>query len=148
MLERLTVPRRTTRIMAAFDADPKLGAVAPEGHVVPMKTYLSANRDAIEYLISRLGLHDRRYMRQGFIAGSMFWCRLEALRPLLDGHLDEWEFEAEAGQLDGTLAHAIERVISACVRDAGYTVQTAAAVCGETAPYPHAPYPYADPGPN
>ena len=145
MLERLTAPERATRIMKAFDADPKLGSVAPEGHVVPMKTYLSANRDAIEYLITRLGLHDRRYMRQDFIAGSMFWCRLEALRPLLDGHLEEWEFEAEAGQVDGTFAHAIERVFSLCVRDAGYTVRTAAAVCGEAGAERNAPYPYAAP---
>src|SRR5690606_6774052 len=98
----------------------------------------------IEYLITRLGLHDRRYLERDFVAGSMFWCRLEALRPLLDGHLEDWEFESEAGQLDGTFAHAIERVISLCVRDAGYAVQTAAAVCGETGAGGDSPYPYAE----
>jgi lipopolysaccharide biosynthesis protein len=145
MLARLTDATRARRIMESFEADPQLGAVAPEGHVLPMKTYLSANREAIEYLITRLGLQDRRYLRQDFIAGSMFWCRLEALRPLLDAHLEEWEFEIEAGQLDGTFAHAIERVIPLCVRDAGYTVRTAAAVCGEAAVASGAPYPYANP---
>ena len=144
MLTRLTAPTRARRIMESFEADRWLGAVAPEGHVLPMKTYLSANRDAIEYLVTRLGLRDRRYLRQDFIAGSMFWCRLEALRPLLDGHLEEWEFEDEAGQLDGTFAHAIERLFSLCVRDAGYSVRTAAAVCGE-GEQARRVYPYARP---
>ena len=66
-------------------------------------------------------------------------------RRLLDGHLEEWEFEAEAGQLDGTFAHAIERVISLCARDAGYVVRTAAAVCGEAGAGGDSPYPYAEP---
>ena len=144
MLDRLVAPSRATSILDAFDNDPSLGAVAPEGHVLPMRTYLSANRDAIEYLITRLGLRNREYQRQRFIAGSMFWCRLGALRPLLDGHLEEWEFEAEAGQLDGTLAHAIERAIALCVRDAGYTIRTAAEICGQTVPEDGA-YPFAQP---
>ncbi len=142
MLERLTTSTRAARILEAFRSDRRLGTVAPEGHVLPMRTYLSANRDAIDYLVTRLGLRDRNYLRQRFIAGSMFWCRLESLRPLLDGHLEGWEFEPEAGQLDGTFAHAIERVISLCVRDAGYVSRTAAEICGEH-DASRGPYPYA-----
>ena len=145
MLERLASPDRAARILAAFSADPSLGAVAPEGHVLPIRKYLSANRDAVEYLISRLGLRDETYLTHAFMAGSMFWCRLEALRPLLDAHLDEWEFEPEEGQLDGTLAHGIERILALCVRDAGYTLQTAASLLGEPEADP-AHYHYAAPG--
>nr|WP_298579294.1 glycoside hydrolase family 99-like domain-containing protein [uncultured Luteimonas sp.] len=145
MLERLISPQRARSILAAFTADPGLGAVGPEGHLLPMQTYLSANRDAIEYLITRLGLRDRSYLEHRFIAGTMLWCRTEALRPLLDAHLEEWEFEAEAGQLDGTFAHAIERVLALCVNDAGYRTRSAAEVCGETDPDAGRPYPYAAP---
>ena len=145
MLERLSSPGRAARILAAFNADPSLGAVAPEGHVLPMRTYLSANRNAIEHLIARLGLRDQTYLGHSIMAGSMCWCRLEALRPLRDAHLDEWEFEPEEGQLDGTLAHGIERILALCVRDAGYAVETAASLLGEPDSAP-AHYRYAAPG--
>ena len=145
MLDRLMAPQRAPRILEAFASDPRLGAVGPEGHLQPMQTYLAANRDAIEYLIIRLGLRDHRYLPHRFIAGSMFWCRLDALRPLLDAHLEEWEFEPEDGQLDGTLAHAIERIVALCVNDAGFETRSAADVCGEPDAAGDRPYPYAEP---
>lgn len=145
MLDRLMAPQRARRILACFEADPALGAVGPEGHLLTMQTYLSANRDAIEYLVTRLGLRDRSYLQHRFIAGTMLWCRTEALRPLLDAHLEEWEFEPEAGQLDGTFAHAIERVIALCVAEAGLQTRSAAEVCGEPDPDTGRPYPYATP---
>ena len=44
-----------------------------------------------------------------FPSGSMFWARSGALRKLLDVGLSFDDFEEEAGKVDGTLAHAIER---------------------------------------
>lgn len=42
-------------------------------------------------------------------SGSMFWFRSEAIHGLLDLDLKTYHFDPEAGQVDGTLAHAIER---------------------------------------
>lgn len=67
-----------------------------------------------------------------FVAGSMFWVRLEALRTLLDAPLQPRDFEPESGQIDGTLAHAIERIVAASVAQAGWRVAGTADVCGET----------------
>ncbi|MDQ8035395.1 MAG: rhamnan synthesis F family protein, partial [Bordetella sp.] len=60
--------------------------------------------------------------------------RLEALRPLLDLHPYASEFEAEAGQVDGTLAHAIERLFSLGASASGYRVVSAAGAVGQPEP--------------
>ena len=46
-----------------------------------------------------------------FPAGSMFWARMDAVRPLLEAGLDWSDFPPEQGQTDGTLAHCIERML-------------------------------------
>lgn len=43
----------------------------------------------------------------GFFGGTMFWVNLDAIRPLLS--YGAARFEAEAGQIDATFAHALER---------------------------------------
>jgi lipopolysaccharide biosynthesis protein len=142
LIERLLAPRRAGRLAQAFAADPKLGLIAAEGHVQPLHYYWGANRDTVDYLARRLGIDAPDPASDRFIAGSMFWARLAALRPLLDAHLDEWEFEPEAGQVDGTFAHAIERVFLLAARHAGFVTREAADLCGEPRPAA-APYPYA-----
>ena len=77
----------------------------------------------MDYLTRRLGLPAVDIDQQSFPAGSMYWCRLQALRPLLDVQLSEAEFEDETGQVDGTLAHAIERIVIGAVQAAGYRAQ-------------------------
>ena len=110
LLELLLPQGRTAGLAAAFSNDPTLGLLAPEGHVQPMHYYWGANEDNVRCLATRTGIRLPETDSDRFIAGSMFWARLEALRPLLDAHLDEWEFEAEQGQVDGTFAHALERM--------------------------------------
>lgn len=144
LLARLLAPRRASRLHAAFVADPDLGLVAPEGHVQPLSHYWGANKRRVHYLVSRTGLPPLR-ADSNFVAGSMFWVRLEALRQLLDAHLDEWEFEPESGQIDGTCSHAVERLFASFILAGGYRVATAAAICRDSAQaVDDAPYPYAE----
>ena len=58
--------------------------------------------------------------RLSFPAGGMFWVRTESIRPLLE---IDWKYEmfpAELGQGDGTLQHAIERMLGALSRSRGF----------------------------
>ncbi len=53
----------------------------------------------------------------------MYWFRVEALGGLADLVSEEDAFEFETGQLDGTLAHAIERLIVLYASIGGYVVE-------------------------
>lgn len=123
MLQQLLDEGRGGEAVTRFAQDPKLGLLAPAGHLLPVRDYPGANVDALQRLQARLGLRTDM-LAAHFSAGSMFWVRLAALRPLLDAHLPPSSFDDEQGQIDGTLAHVIERAIGAVCVDAGYSVAT------------------------
>ncbi|CAM3416276.1 rhamnan synthesis F family protein [Bordetella flabilis] len=76
-------------------------------------------------------------------SGSMFWCRGDALRPILDLNLQVGDFQKEAGQIDGTLAHAIERAFLFAVEKQGY--RWAKVVKSDLYPLPSTVLPINDP---
>ena len=142
LLHSLATADRASRIVEAFANNPHLGLVAPEGHSQPLNHFWGDNEANVRALCVRLGL-SQPLPGSEFVAGSMFWVRLAALRPLLDAHMAPWEFEHETGQIDGTMAHAVERIFSLATLSAGFAVSDAASVCGLAPDAPHGPYPYA-----
>ena len=130
LLDKLLAPERAKRIVAAFRNDDVLGLVHAEGHLQPLDYYWGANQANVNHLTRQLGIPAPKVEFDSFIAGSMFWLRPAALRLLLDAHLDVTEFEGEEGQLDGTMAHAVERIFSLTAHAAGFTTASAASVAG------------------
>lgn len=96
----------------------------------PLDYFWGANERNVGALLAQIGLPPADTGSDTFVADSMFWVRLSALRPLLDAHLLPSLFEPEAGQVDGTQAHAIERIVGLVVRHSGAQQQTAAQVLG------------------
>lgn len=80
-----------------------------------------ANYQRCRDLLARTGtgIHEGIYLECP--TGSMFWCRTDALRKLLELDLQFSDFDDEAGQIDGTLAHAMERAFLYAVEAQGYT---------------------------
>jgi lipopolysaccharide biosynthesis protein len=110
LLSKLITPQQARKIYESFRHCADLSIVAPEGHVISMDTYWGSNASTVHYLCRRMDIPMPVPEDAAFPAGSMFYIRPNVLGPLLDIHLDEAEFEEEAGQVDGTMAHAIERV--------------------------------------
>ncbi len=111
------------RILSFFDSIPRLGMVMPGVfRNVLSAAHWGGNRDIARELAHRMGLRDPLPPDNAlrFPVGSMFWARSAALKPLLDLDLQPQHFPPEAGQVDGTLAHAIERMLGVTCRAGGY----------------------------
>lgn len=130
LFDRLLSPERATRIVEAFRDDPSLGLVHAEGHLQPLTYYWGANQANVNYLARRIGIPAPELASDHFIAGSMFWLRPAAIRLLLDAHLNLAEFDREQGQLDGTLAHAVERIFCLMASAANYHIHSATSLLG------------------
>jgi len=102
------------KIFSQFISNPKLGIIYPQAYVqVPYAAFSwLANRVDGQMLCNKMkiAMPDAYF---NFPAGSMFWARTDALRPLLDLNLGWNDFPEELAQNDGTLAHAIERLLGA-----------------------------------
>lgn len=115
---------RLAWLLGVLQAAPDLGLVYPETHAsLPpwAHTWLS-NASIGRALSARLGLGWDGTGYFDYPAGSMFWARVDALRPLFELGLSLEEFPAEEGQIDGTLQHAIERLFALIARDRGYRI--------------------------
>lgn len=109
MLEALLRPDVLERSIGAFASDPSLGIVGPDGHFLSIAKYIGGNRTTVLSIGSRLGLTEQQVLEAGFFAGTMFVARGDALQPIIDLNFQDGDFEAEDGQVDCTLAHALER---------------------------------------
>ncbi|MEI6697062.1 MAG: rhamnan synthesis F family protein [Bacteroidota bacterium] len=121
------------QIIYAFEQNPKLGIVYPL--TFPYITHIglgkgwggttrkTKNRDfALKYFPELLleGLPDDF----SFPVGSMFWFKPQALANLCNKELDLSDFETENEQIDGTLAHVIERLFNVFCKNAGFDSKT------------------------
>ncbi|HWL79434.1 MAG TPA: rhamnan synthesis F family protein [Roseomonas sp.] len=107
------------RVLECFK-EPATGFVGLASYFRTRPLYWMRNRARVEALCARMGAP----ARVGFFEGSMFWFRPAALEPLRRLGLRTEDFEAEAGQLDGTLHHAVERCFVLSGLAAGYEARS------------------------
>jgi lipopolysaccharide biosynthesis protein len=122
LLAGLLADGKIQKALAYFNQHPGVGLIGPAGHVVPMSLYFGGNAPALRFFCQVFGVSVRELRTMNFPAGGMFFARWAALRPLLSLDISDTMFEAEAGQSDGTMAHAIERVFSLSARFQGLTI--------------------------
>jgi lipopolysaccharide biosynthesis protein len=108
----------TRELLRLFAERPTLGAIAPPHNLFKLQSHAGSNQLWLKRLqhLSMIDIRDDDM----FPAGSMYWFRPKALATYLSLPLMTGDFEFEDGQVDGTLAHALERFLGACLRHDGY----------------------------
>ena len=119
LLDSLLNPAAAGRALEALGADPALGVLAPDGHVLSVSAFLGANAGQVSRLSRKLGIEQESVEASVFVAGSMFYARPRIFYPLMESAICTSDFEVERGQLDGTLAHGIERLVGALTAKQG-----------------------------
>lgn len=96
---------------------PDTGVIGPKDQYTSLTVNFDANGSHMTNIVNRLYSKEDAYTTLqvdrsdfGFFAGTMFWLRLDSARPLLK-LVNARKFESEAGQIDATFAHALERLL-------------------------------------
>lgn len=93
------------------------GLIGPSEQVVSLSRYLGDNSTQMNNLVTRMFGRKKAadvmksLDRNPFFGGTMFWARTDYFDSLLKVGLKPSDFPAEEGQVDGTIAHVVERVI-------------------------------------
>ena len=115
-------PDAVRTIAEVFKQSPGLGIVGPSGHVVHKSFYWGSNKDLTLRLANQVGIQADERTGFHFVAGSMFWFRPEALKSIVRLPVNFYDFPEEPIPTDGTLAHAIERLMGLCVVTGGFEI--------------------------
>jgi lipopolysaccharide biosynthesis protein len=102
--------------MAAND---QLGLVFPDE---PNVIGWSKNKEIAEDLAHQFGIKELPDRHFNFPVGTMFWARTEALKPLLSKGFRWEDFPEEPLPYDGTVLHALERLLPFVAKKMGYQV--------------------------
>jgi lipopolysaccharide biosynthesis protein len=116
----LGTPSNVEAVLSAFASSPGLGIVTADGSVLG-PDFWGDNEVVTANLLRRLEL-ELEPDSLSFAAGSMYWVRGFVLQGLQALGLSAADFEDEAGQVNATTAHALERLIGIVTREAGLSV--------------------------
>lgn len=108
-------------IKQAFTQDSGLGLVFAED---PFLIGWEDNLEIGQELAARMELRTPLSSSIDFPVGTMFWARPKALAPLLRLGLTFDDYPSEPLAVDGTILHALERLLPQVAEDAGYHYAT------------------------
>lgn len=114
-----------SRRLSAFLADPDAGLWVADGQHYRGAQWWGTNRAATDALLARVELVAAD---PSFAAGSIYWLKPLTLGMIRALRLRAEAFEDETGQVDGTLAHAVERAIGRLVQAAGQEIRETGAL--------------------
>lgn len=112
---------RVTQILNEFAGNTSLGILTATDSIVG-KDFWGGDRRIVIQLMKRIEMGiDPDQLK--FASGSMYWARGFVLQGLRAFNLQAADFDEEAGQVDGTTAHAIERILGIVTEEAGFQLE-------------------------
>jgi lipopolysaccharide biosynthesis protein len=108
-------------VLSRFAAEPNLGLIFPEDPHLPG---WADNFEIASDLARRMGIKESLDPYFEFPVGTMFWARTKALEPLFDLQLGWDDYPDEPVPYDGTILHALERILPFVTLQAGYGYAT------------------------
>ena len=109
------LPEDTSLILDKLK-DSKTGVIGPKEHIVSLSKHMGGNEHHVSWLLENMEMENIKKILKNkdkypYFGGTMFWCRMDYLDPLLDLFLMPSDFDSEKIQVDGTMAHAVERIL-------------------------------------
>ena len=124
LIKGLLGPTAARQAIQILKSSRGIGMVAPTSTIMTLDggAVMQDNRTWVDAISSQLAITDIDGAK--FVAGTMFWFRAEALADLGRLSFDEDSFGPELGAIDGTLAHAFERMFGPIVKNSGFDIET------------------------
>lgn len=109
-------------IFYTFENNSNIGIIYPKYYKEILNLIgIGGNKDNLNRLLDRINITKMdNYDDLLFPAGTMFWAKVDALMPLFSIEFTINDFLEEKGQIDGTMAHAIERSLCLIAHSQGY----------------------------
>lgn len=124
LVNRLLPKGRLNLIFKHFNNDTSIGLLGPrENHWSLKKLFF--NEDTVKHWNMLTGIRNQSVFPEDpyFMAGGMFWARGSIFKGFADLSLSQSQFEVNSKELDGTLAHALERYVCLIAFDQNLKVQ-------------------------
>ena len=119
----------TATTLAHFLATPEAAVWVADGQHYRSPDWWGSNRATVARLLARVEIRVQGEL--AFPAGSMYWLKPAMITMIKALMLAPEEFEVEAAQLDGTLAHAFERSLGFLVAAGGQRVIETGEISGK-----------------
>lgn len=118
MVENLLPPtKRAHNELIEILRKKNTGLIGPRGQYLSLSVNFDANGVFMTDIISNIYSKETAYRTlqlertlHGFFAGTMFWARLDTITPVIEIGAKPSNYPKESGQIDGTFAHAMERI--------------------------------------
>lgn len=115
-------PEIVEKILRTFDSDRDLAMVVADKQLFSGREFWVSNEPRLRQIFGKIGLNSSSF-EKSFVGGSIYWIRPFVLRSVNAVGLDFDDFEPEPLAIDGTTAHAVERLISLVCHDAGMRIE-------------------------